>query len=41
MNARALSIAYHRIGTAADVLAMAVMFTWLVLAVVQGGSPTI
>lgn len=41
MKVRALSIAYHRVGTAVDMLAVAVMLTWLVLAVGQGGSPSI
>ena len=41
MKVRALSIAYRRIGTAVDVLAVAVMLTWLALAVGQGGLPSI
>lgn len=41
MKVRALSIAYHRVGTAVDMLAVVVMLTWLVLAVGQGGSPSI
>ncbi len=41
MKVRALSIAYHRIGTAVDMLAVTVLLTWLALAVGQGGSPSI
>ena len=41
MKVRALNIAYRRIGTAVDMLAVAVMLTWLALAVGQGGSPSI
>ncbi len=41
MKVRALNIAYHRVGAAVDMLAVAVILTWLALAVGQGGSPSI
>lgn len=41
MTARTLSTAYHRMGTAADLLAVAVMLTWLLLAAGPLGSPII
>ena len=41
MTVRTLTSTYHRIGMAADLLAVAVMLTWLVLAVGPLGSPSI